>query len=128
MSSRTISIDPERAAESVNVLAKNGQRAEDVSSGLLAQGTQTGAAYDFKAALNYYVGDLKSGLRELKLNLEKLQENVTATIVELGEQDAALESQTKTFLAGVDAVEKLTLDNGATYASGPAFDANKGIA
>src|SRR4051812_2972452 len=104
MSDNTISINPEDAARAVNLIAKNREDAGDVRSQLSAAGVGVGAASDFKYSLNMYVTDVKTAIKDIQDQLLVLHENVTKTVVELGEQDAALASETQTFLAGVDTI------------------------
>ena len=99
MSDNTISIDPDKAARAVQLIA-NGQEAAG-SLNVRGTGSSVGPASEFKQMLTSWVMDTRKALTEIELHLGELQTNVTQTVVELGERDSTLAAETATFQEGV---------------------------
>jgi hypothetical protein len=104
MSSQNISIDPEQAAASVNLVSENQEKVVELGSAVESHGASIGPTANFKATLNTYVSDLEAAMKVIEKKLLIVREGISKTVVDLGEQDATLAAQTETFLAGVETV------------------------
>ena len=97
--SDSISIDPDKAANAVRLIARGQEAAGSLE--VHTKGVSVGPTSDFKNMLISWVLDTQKALTEIEQQLASVQSNVTKTVVELGERDAALASETATFQAGV---------------------------
>jgi hypothetical protein len=128
LSNQTISIDPQQVIATVTTVVERQEGAVEVKDLVEGHGTSAGPAHDFKWTLDYYVTDIKRAMLDIKSQLEKLQKDVTDTITELGEKDAALADEASTFIQGVDAVALPESSGSSTKPTGSADDAAKATA
>jgi len=104
MSSQNISINPEQAAASVNLVSENQEQVVELGGAVQSHGASVGAAENFKKTLNTYVADLAEATKVIESKLAAVRDGISKTVVDLGEQDASLAAETETFLAGVETV------------------------
>lgn len=104
MSSQNISINPEQAAASVNLVTEGGEKVVELSSDVQSHGASVGPTVNFKATLTTYALDLQDAMKIIEKKLLIVREGISKTVVDLGEKDASLAGETETFLAGVESV------------------------
>ena len=102
--SENISINPEQAAASVNLVTENQEQVVELGSAVQSHGSAVGPAANFKSTLNTYVSDLEAVTKLIEKKLLIVREGISKTVVDLGEQDSSLAAETETFLAGVETV------------------------
>ena len=104
MSNSNISLDPDQAAASANLLGRNQTDAVALAGQVDTHGVAIGPAAGFKTSLDNWVTDAKVALDEIRADLAKVQEQLNATVIGLAEQDASLAAETATYAAAVEAV------------------------
>jgi len=104
MSSQNISINPEQAAASVNLVAEGQEKVVDLGSVVQSHGANVGPTASFKSTLNTYVQDMQDAMNLIEAKLRVVREGINNTVIDLGEKDASLAEETQTFLAGVEGV------------------------
>jgi len=104
MSTNNISLNPDQALASVTKLMDGQDVATTVRAQVESHGTVAGPTESFKTTLNQYVQDIKTGMDELRQDLDKFQLEITQRVQEIGDLDDELAGQAAQFTVAVTSV------------------------